>query len=93
VEIFVSMNGNGPIGACPCARRPRQSRPEPKEEKMRVISQTELMRLSRAELMVLQRRIAGELVNLPENSTELRNAHVNLVNIRRALIPAPGPRP
>jgi hypothetical protein len=28
---------------------------------MRVLSQTELMRLSRTELMVLQRRIAGDL--------------------------------
>ena len=61
---------------------------------MRVISQTELMRLSRTELMVLQRRIAGELVNLSENSIEFRNAHVNLVNIRRALTrSAPAPRP
>jgi hypothetical protein len=48
-----------------------------------LISQTELMRLSRTELMVLQRGIAGELVYLSEDSIELRNAHANLVNIRR----------
>jgi hypothetical protein len=52
---------------------------------MRVLSQTELNRLTRTELMVLLQRMAGELANLPENSTELRNAHANLVNIRRAL--------
>ena len=61
---------------------------------MRVISQTELMRLSRTELMVLQRQIAGDLASLPANSTELRNAHVNLQNIRRALArPSPQPWP
>ena len=52
---------------------------------MRVLSQTELSRLSRAELSILLRRIAGELPNLAEGSRELRNAHVNLQNIRRAL--------
>ncbi|MFM9850245.1 MAG: hypothetical protein ACKVP3_24195 [Hyphomicrobiaceae bacterium] len=52
---------------------------------MRVLSQTELSRLSRAELSILLRRIAGELPNLAEGSAELRNAHVNLQNIRRAL--------
>jgi hypothetical protein len=36
-------------------------------------------------LAVLLRRIAGELPNLKEGSLELRNAHVNLQNIRRAL--------
>jgi hypothetical protein len=30
-------------------------------------------------------RIAGELRNLPEGSAELRAAHANLQNIRRAL--------
>ena len=52
---------------------------------MRILSQTELSRLSRAELCILLRRIAGELPNLKEGSAELRNAHVNLQNIRRAL--------
>ena len=41
-------------GAIPL--RPRQSRSEPKEEKMRVISQTELMHLSRTELMYFSAR-------------------------------------
>jgi hypothetical protein len=45
--------------------------PEPMEEDMRVISQTDLMRLPRTELMVLQQRIAGELACLP---TKLRRA-------------------
>jgi hypothetical protein len=61
---------------------------------MRVISQTELMRLTRIELMVLLHKIAGELPSLPANSAELRSAHANLLNIRRALVrPAPGPHP
>ena len=61
---------------------------------MRVLSQTELSRLSRAELMALLRRISAELAYLPEGSIELRNAHANLQNIRRALArPAPAPRP
>jgi hypothetical protein len=63
------------------------------EEKMRVISQSELLRLTRTELMVLLRKIACELPNLPEGSIELRNAHANLLNIRRALAAnAPSPR-
>jgi hypothetical protein len=52
---------------------------------MRVMSQTELIRLTRTELMVLQRQFAGELPRLPGGSHELRIAHANLQNIRRAL--------
>ncbi|HET6375036.1 MAG TPA: hypothetical protein VFF88_03220, partial [Methylocella sp.] len=54
-------------------------------KKMRVLSQGELSRFTRAELYTLLRRIAGELPCLKEGSAELRNAHVNLQNIRRAL--------
>jgi hypothetical protein len=50
-----------------------------------VLSNFELQRLSRTELMVIMRRIASELSALPEGSAELRNAHHNLHNIRRAL--------
>jgi len=52
---------------------------------MRVLSQTELSRMSRAELAILLRTIACELPRLREGSQELRNAHANLQNIRRAL--------
>lgn len=52
---------------------------------MRVLTQGELMRATRTELSALLRRIAGELPNLPEGSRELRAAHANLQNIRRAL--------
>lgn len=55
------------------------------EEKMRALSNFELQRLSRNELMVIQRRIFSELTSLPEGLVELRNAHFNLHNIRRAL--------
>lgn len=52
---------------------------------MRVISQSELLRLTRAELFALLRKIVCELPYLPEQPVELRNAHANLLNIRRAL--------
>src|ERR1700722_17683928 len=52
------------------------------EEKMRVISQSELLRLSRLELTTLLRKIVSELPALPEGSNELRIAHYNLYNIR-----------
>ena len=54
------------------------------QEKMRVLSQSELLSLSRIELMGLLRRIASELTALPEGSHELRIAHYNLRNIRAA---------
>lgn len=54
----------------------------------------ELNRLSRAELMTLQKVIAAELPSFREGSTELRAAHANLANIRAALArPGLGPRP
>jgi hypothetical protein len=56
-----------------------------KEEKMRVILQSELLRASKIELHAMLRRIAAELPALPEGSHELRIAHLNLHNIRRAL--------
>jgi hypothetical protein len=52
---------------------------------MRVLSHFELQRLSRNELMVIQQRILSELTSLPEGSVELRNAHHNLHNIRKAI--------
>jgi hypothetical protein len=55
------------------------------EEKMRLISQSELLRLSRLELTTLLRKIVSELSALPEGSNELRIAHYNLYNIRLAL--------
>jgi hypothetical protein len=55
------------------------------EEKMRVLSQSELLRLSRIELTMLLRKIASELPALPEGSHELRTAHYNLYNIRLTL--------
>jgi hypothetical protein len=39
------------------------------EEKMRVISQSELLRLTRTELMVLLRKIACDLPTLAEGSS------------------------
>lgn len=59
---------------------------------MRILSQTELSRLSKPELMVLLRTIASALPSLREGSAELRDAHANLLNIRRALA-KPGFRP
>jgi hypothetical protein len=61
------------------------------EEEMRVMSQAELARCTRDELNALLRQIAAELPHLAEGSSALRNAHINLQNIRRALArPQPG---
>jgi hypothetical protein len=53
--------------------------------KMRVLSQTERSRFTKMELYALLRRIASELPTLKEGSAELRSAHINLLNIRRAI--------
>jgi hypothetical protein len=58
---------------------------KPMEETMRVLTQTELSRMTKPELMVLLQRICAELPDLAEGSPELREAHFNLTNIRRAL--------
>jgi hypothetical protein len=59
---------------------------------MRVLSLSELNRLSRFELMALMRTIAAELLDLKEGSIELRTAHANLANIRaRLAAPQRGP--
>jgi hypothetical protein len=63
------------------------------EETMRVLTITELMRLTRTELCALLTRITNELPALPEGTVERANAHVNLRNIRSVLArrdPAPG---
>jgi hypothetical protein len=52
---------------------------------MRVLSQSELLRLGKAELRILLHRIACELPQLADGLVELRNAHANLTNIRRAI--------
>lgn len=61
---------------------------------MRVLTPGELSRMTKPELMALLRRIATELPTLREGSNELRAAHANLMNIRRALARplTPGPR-
>jgi len=63
------------------------------EEIMRVLTQTELSRMTRTELMALLRHISTSLPGLRDGSAELRDAHANLMNIRRALIRPPGPAP
>jgi hypothetical protein len=55
------------------------------EETMRVLTLTDLMRLTRIELCALLTRITNELPELPEGSVERANAHINLGNIRRVL--------
>lgn len=57
---------------------------------MRVLSQSELSRMSKGELSALLNRIACELPELKAGSPELNNAHINLQNIRRAVTPKPG---
>jgi hypothetical protein len=52
---------------------------------MRILSQGELPRCTRAELSALLSTIAAELPSLRESSTALRNAHTKPQNIRRLL--------
>jgi hypothetical protein len=55
------------------------------EETMRVLTLTELMRLTRTELCGLFTQITSELPAFPEGSPERDNALTNLRNIRSAL--------
>jgi hypothetical protein len=55
------------------------------EETMRVLTLTELMRLTRIELCALLTRITNELPDCPEGSPERDNALTNLRNIRFVL--------
>jgi hypothetical protein len=52
---------------------------------MRVLTLTELMRLTRIELCDLAARITNAFPDLPEGSPERQNAVTNLRNIRMTL--------
>lgn len=52
---------------------------------MRVLTLTELMRLTRIELCDLATRITNRLPEIPDGSAERHNALINLRNIRWAL--------
>jgi hypothetical protein len=52
---------------------------------MRVLTLTELMRLTRIELCALAAQITNVLADFPEGSTERLNAQINLRNIRSVL--------
>jgi hypothetical protein len=52
---------------------------------MRMLTITELMRLTRTKLCALLTRIMNDLPDLPEGSVERANAHVDLRNIRFVL--------
>ena len=52
---------------------------------MRVLTLTELMRLTRIELCALAAQITNELANFPEGSADCEAAQINLRNIRSAL--------
>jgi hypothetical protein len=55
------------------------------EETMRVLTLTELMRLTRSELCALITRIRNDLPTFPEGSVERANALSNLANACREL--------
>jgi hypothetical protein len=55
------------------------------EETMRVLTMTELMRLTRIELCDLAQRITAELSQFAEGSLERANALTSLRNIRYVL--------
>lgn len=52
---------------------------------MRILTQTELSRLTRGELLALLHSIAQTLPDLADGSAGLNAAHCNLQNIRRTL--------
>ena len=52
---------------------------------MRVLTLTELLRMTRTELCALITEIASGMADLPEGTPELHNAHANLSKIRWAL--------
>ena len=52
---------------------------------MRVLTLTELMRLSKIDLCDLLARITNALPDFPDGSPERANALINLGNIRRVL--------
>jgi hypothetical protein len=56
------------------------------EETMRVLTLTDLMRLTRIELCALLTRITNELPEFPEGSVERANALTSLRNIRYVLM-------
>jgi hypothetical protein len=66
---------------------------ETMEETMRVLTQTELMRLTRIELFALVARMTTALSEFPEGSYEHATAYINLSNIRRELARQRGPTP
>jgi hypothetical protein len=55
------------------------------EENMRVLTKSELMRMTRLELLALLRQAATELTASPERSPDRANALINLRNINRML--------
>jgi hypothetical protein len=55
------------------------------EETMRVLTKSELLRMTRLELLALLRQAANELVAAPERSPDRANAIANLRKINRAL--------
>lgn len=66
-------------------------RNERRRTRMRVMTQTELSRLTRGELLALLHRIAQMLPDFADGSAGLDAAHSNLQNIRRALSQMPKP--
>jgi hypothetical protein len=57
---------------------------------MRVLSQYELACCTKAALSLLLYQVISKLPHLPEGSINLRNAHLNLRNIRRVLAGSEG---
>ena len=55
------------------------------EERMRVLSISELWRLTRRELSELASRVSSDLAHYAEGSAEHANALINLRNIRYVL--------
>src|SRR6202051_2758053 len=85
--LFVPVASDAPASSV--ARPPPEGRDwrgrKVMEETMRVLTLTELMRLTRIELCALLTRITNELTDFPEGSAERDNALTTLRNIRWVL--------
>jgi hypothetical protein len=82
-----------PQALLPSARRPRCPWPEPMEETMRVLSQGELSRCTRAELATLLRRIACDAAPGRRLNRASQRAHEPANSAGRSRGPTCGPKP
>jgi hypothetical protein len=85
--LFVSVAGDAPAASVALGLRQKAaiSAVRTMEETMRVLTISELLRLTRTELCGLAAKIAAALPTFREGSPQRLAAQINLCNIRRLL--------